>query len=286
MMATLYRLAQFITCHVPLPVAYALGVFVADCHYAFSGKDRRAVEANLKAILKTDHVPPAMVREMFRNFGRYLAEFFTMTKYVDADFVRAHVQIDNSEYLNEALGHGKGCILVGGHLGNWEMLGAVLLVLGYPLSVIALPHKDPKVNKFFNDQREHFGATIIPAATTAVRRCVEHLKANRPLGILGDRDFGSYGIVMDFLGRPTMIPKGAAMFSMKTGAPILSCFFMRKDNGDFYASFGKPIYPPSRNGKATEEDLKALIMQYIPFIEDRIRQHPTQWLIFREFWVT
>lgn len=283
-MIILYRLAYWITRSVPVRMAYALAVFTADCKYAFSKADRRAVEANLKVILNTKHVPAAMAREVFHNFGRYLAEFFVMTKYVDKDFIRDHVEIVNLEYINEVLKHGKGAVMVSAHWGNWEMAGALLSSLGYPLSVVALPHKDPRVNKFFNDQREYFGTTVIPT-TTAVRRCVEHLKANRLVALLGERDFSQRGMVMDFLGRPTLIPKGAAVFSLRTGAPIVPSFFTRKDNGDFYAAFGKPIYPSLvANGKATDEELAAMIRPYLHIIEERIRRYPTQWLMFREFW--
>ncbi|MBI4308971.1 MAG: lysophospholipid acyltransferase family protein [Candidatus Omnitrophica bacterium] len=282
----LYQIASFIARIIPLRMAYALAVRIADLHYLFSRTDRKAVEANLKVILGTDPVPPAMARQVFRNFGKYLADFFTMTKYLNADFIKTRVQVRDSGYLNEALSGGKGCVLVGAHLGSWELVGGVLSLLGYPLSVIALPHNDPKVNKFFNDQRAFFGVTVIPS-TAAIRRCMEQLNANRCVGILAERDFSQQGMVMDFLGRPTMIPRGAALFSLKTGAPIVHVFMVRDGNDGFHITFERPIYPSSgADGKITDEDLKFLIGQYIKNIEAQIRRHPTQWLMFREFWAS
>ena len=201
---------------------------LCDLHYCFSKTDRRAVENNLKIVLKTDHVPSAQVRAVFRNFGKYLLEFFTMTKRLQPAFVESNVHIKNIEYLNEVLQKGKGGIIVSAHVGNWEMGGAVLPMLGFPLSVVALSHKDPRVNALFNAQREAFGAMVIQT-DVAVRRVVEHLQRNRLVAILADRDFGNRGIMMDFLGRKTMIPKGAAFFSLKTGAPIIPVFFLRTD---------------------------------------------------------
>jgi Kdo2-lipid IVA lauroyltransferase/acyltransferase len=280
----LYRIAYFVTRALPLKVSYALAIVIADCHYLLSKADRHAVEANLKIILKTDQVPHRKVREVFRNFGKYLVEFFTMSKHLNDEFIRDRVQIIGVEYVNDLLKEGKGCIAISAHVGNWEMAGAVLAKLGYPLSVVALPHKDPKVNKFFNEQREFFGSIVIPT-TTAIRRCMEHAKANRAIAIVSERDFSQSGIVMNFLGKPTIIPKGAALFSLKTGAPIVSCFLTRVGD-NFQIRFTPPIYPPHVGQKKLDDnDLKNYMQRYIGLMENEIINHPTQWLMFREFWV-
>lgn len=279
----LYLIAYWITRAVPRRVAYFFGMALADCQYYLSKQDRLAVEANLRTVLKTDHVPQEKVRNVFRNFGKYLADFFTQTQYLNDAFITRHVHLKNAEYLNEALTQKKGCIIVSAHLGNWELAGSVMAKLGYPLSIVALPHLDPRVNQFFNAQREFFGTTVIPT-NTAIRRCIEHLKDNRVLAILAERDFTQHGIPMEFFGKKTSIPKGAALFSLKTGAPIIPAFFIRTPDDKFEIDFYEPIYPP-KLGKAkyTDEDIESYIRQYIYIIENQIRQHPDQWLMFRRF---
>ncbi len=280
----LYKLAYFMTRSMPLKVAYSIAVFLANCHYILSREDRHAVRSNLKVILNNEHVPSSMVRQVFHHFGKYLVDFFTMTQRVDAAYIKEHVRFRNIDYLNEVLAQGRGAIVISAHLGNWELSAAVMAKLGYPLSVVALPHKDGRVNDFFNAQREFFGTKVIPT-TTAIRQCLEHLKANRLVAILADRDFGEHGIVMDFLSKPTLMPKGAALFSYKTGAPIILGFFMRDEHDDFYIHFQKPIYPGAPSDKKIGDDhLKSLIGNYVKGIEGAIMSHPTQWLMFREFW--
>ncbi len=280
----LYQIAAFITRFLPLKASYALGVFLSDCQYLLSKADRQAVRDNLSIILKTQQVPSAKVREVFHNFGKYLVDFFTMTQRVDQEFIKKYVQISGAEYFNEARSHGKGGILISAHLGNWEMPAGVIKYLGYPLSVIALSHRDQRVNAFFNKQREFFGIKVIQT-NVAVRRCVEHLKENRLVAILADRDFGNHGIPMDFLGRKALIPKGAALFSIKTGAPVIPTFFLRTPQDGFKFIIGKPIYPfvVSKEHKITDKDLESFIEQYLKKIDEQIQQNPTQWLIFRRF---
>lgn len=282
----LYQIAQFLVRCLPLKAAYAVAIALADAHYLLSKADRLAVTANLKVITGRAQVPPAMVRDVFRNFAKYLADFFLMEKFLTHEYIKTHVHIDNIDCLDEVLKKGKGCIMVSAHLGNWELAAAVFTILKYPFSAVALPHKDPRVNKFFNDKRAHFGVRIISTAV-AIRRCMEELKAKGLVALLAERDFNQHGMIMDFLGRPTMIPKGAALFALKTGTPIMPAFFTRRDGDHFYFRFHDVIYPPSiPDGQITDAHIRALIAQYVPVIEKEIRQEPTQWLMFREFWVS
>ncbi|MFI5206098.1 MAG: lysophospholipid acyltransferase family protein, partial [Candidatus Paceibacterales bacterium] len=157
----LYRIGQFLAKILPIQVSYTLVMLLCDLHYYFSKTDRQAVENNLKIAFKADHVPSPQVRAVFRNFGKYLLEFFIMTRRLQPAYLESNVHIKNVEYLNEVLQKGKGGIVVSAHLGNWEMGGAVLPMLGFPLSVVALAHKDPRVNALFNAQREAFGTSVI-----------------------------------------------------------------------------------------------------------------------------
>ena len=269
---------------MPRKVAYAMSMLLADAHYFLSKKDRLSVTSNLTVVLGGGRVPSKMVRNVFRNFGKYLVDFFTQTKYLNGDFISKHVHLNNAEYLNDVLTQKKGCIIVSAHLGNWELAGAVMAKLGYPLSIVALPHQDARVNAFFNKQREFFGTIVIPT-NMAIRRCVEHIRNNRILAILAERDFTQHGIPVNFFGKPTLIPKGAALFSLKTGAPIVPAFFLRTENDDFKIEILEPIYPKQCGVKAkiSDQDVKDLISQYACIIENQIRKYPDQWLMFRKF---
>src|ERR1700679_3625446 len=117
----LYRIGQFLAKILPYQVSSALVMFLCDMHYSFSKADRQAVENNLKIVYKTDRVPKSQVRAVFRNFGKYLLEFFTLNWRLQPEFIQSNVHIENIEYLNHVLQKGKGGILVSAHLGNWEM---------------------------------------------------------------------------------------------------------------------------------------------------------------------
>ena len=279
----LYKVGLYLLHRLPVSLCYKFAACISDLQYLFSFRDRRAVRNNLKSILPSTENISFLARDVFRNFGRYLIEFFQMKEMVGAQFIKDKVRIEGIEHLDRVLAEGKGGVVITAHIGNWE-LGAVLLsVLGYPLMAIALPHKERLVNDLFNDQRETKGVTVVPT-NGALRRCIKQLRSNKLVALVADRDFGEHGIVMDFLGRKMLVPKGPAMFSLKTGAPILPMFLVRGGDGTFLFSCLEPIYPPERNrGKAEDGVMEELMARYMPVIEEKILAYPSQWLLFREF---
>ncbi len=283
----IYKFGQFCVNHLPLPVSYRLAVWLSDIQYLFSFRDRRAVRANLRQVVGTSQPIEPLVREVFRNFGRYLVEFFWMAKHLDEEFIREKVKVQNLEAIGQAQEKGKGAILLTAHIGNWELGGVVLSRLGYASLAIALSHKERPVNNLFNQQRERQGIRVVPLHLS-IRKSLETLNQNQCLAILGDRNFSPNGEVLDFFGRRVFFPKGPAMFSLRTGAPIISVFFLRDGVGRFRLIIDDPIYPPARDESdpaAEVEQQKALMRQYIVRLEHMIRQYPGQWLLFRRFWI-
>ena len=282
----LYKFGQFCVNHLPVAVAYRWAQLISDMQYFFSPRDCRSVRNNLKLIVGPHPDLEKMTREVFRNFGRYLVEFFRMANVVDRAFMNEKVKLQNIDRIEKAMKEGKGVILLSGHLGNWELGGVLVSMMGLPVTAVALPHKERPVNDLFNLQREIRGIKIIPPQG-AVKKCLEVLRNNQMIAIIADRDFRQTGEILDFFGKPTLFPKGPALLSEKTGAPIIPMFLIREGTRDnFILSAGEPIYPATVNDEAREkETMLALMRTYTKVIEDEVRKYPTQWLMFREFWV-
>lgn len=279
----LYKLGQFVVNLLPLQLAYSFAAFVSRIQYYFSFRDRKAVQKNLQAICGSLADVRSLSYDVFINMGKYLVEFFKMNTKIDEEYIRENVRLRGFEHIDGAVKRKKGVILVTAHIGNWELGAVILSVLGYPSMAVALPHKERPVNDLFNRQREMKGLTVVPPSS-AVRRCMEHLRNGGLIALVADRDFSAHGIEMEFLGRKTMIPRGAAMFSVATGAPIVPTFLIRQETGKFEFSCYEPIIPPDQAESANEEEkIRGVIRQYLNVIEQQIRQYPSQWLLFREF---
>lgn len=264
-------------------MAYRVAIFCSDVHYLFADKDRRAVGENLRAIFpeKSGSEIRGIRIWTFRNFAKYLVDFFRFQE-IDKEYIKKHIYIENSHYFAEALSKKKGVVVLTAHLGNWELGGVVIALLGYPFWVVALPHKDKRVNDFFNHQRQSKGVKVIQLGK-AVRASLNILKENGMVALAGDRDFTAKGVVVDFFGKPTLLPEGAAAFSLKTGAPILPGFMLRNSDDTFTLTMEKPFETAPTGNK--EQDIKRIVGQCKTIIEDYIRRYPKQWYMFRKFWI-
>ena len=112
--------------------------------------------------------------------------------------------------------------------------------------------------------------------------CLRVLRQRRLLALLADRDYSHHAAVSTaFFGRPTWIPRGPAVLSVRTGRPVLPVFLLRSSGEHFRLVFEPPIHPP---GGTEETRIVQLTRQYVAVLERHIRAHPTQWFMFQPFW--
>jgi KDO2-lipid IV(A) lauroyltransferase len=281
----LYRIGYLLANILPLKLAYSLAKRVSYLQYILSKKDRNAVVQNLGIITKKDVKEcQKLARKVFRNFGLYLVDFFRMSSLSKED-IKKRVKVEGIENIDGVLKQNKGGIILTCHIGNWEMGGVVMAMLGYDISAVVLNHKHKNINNFFIKQREEKGLKVIPI-DHIMKRCVSALRRKGLLALAGDRDFTNNGIVMDFFGMPTSIPKGPAMFSLKTDSPIIPGFFIRRDSFNYSLIFDKPMYLKETPWMDKDEIMKEANKKFVASMEKYIRAYPDQWLIFRKFWET
>ena len=144
MLYVFYRVAVVVTLFIPLKISYAIASGCAFLYYHISAKDRMAVMSNLKVVTGAsvdEKVIDTMTRDVFKNFAKYLIDFFRAQK-IDEEYVRTNIKIKGLHNMEKARAMGKGVIALSAHVGNWELGGAALSILGYPISAVVLTHKN------------------------------------------------------------------------------------------------------------------------------------------------
>lgn len=282
-MYILYRIGTFLALALPIRVSYALAGILSDIFYYISRRDRRAVINNLRTVLgpsADDKVITATARGVFRNFAKYLIDFFRSQK-IDDDYLKRNVKIEGSGNIDDALAMGKGVIMLSGHIGNWELGAYVTSMIGYPINAVVLTHNNKRINDFFTSQRLMGNVKPIELGAS-LKSCYRALRNNELLALLGDRDFTKSGLIIDFFGKKTMIPKGPATFSYRLGSPIVPVFLVREPDDTFRYFTEKPIICPS--GLDEETAVRDLTAKCSDAIESCIRKYPAQWFVFRNMW--
>ena len=267
-----YRLAQWASVRVPVHNALPWAERLADGWWRWSARDRAAVQANLSLLLGepvSEQAP--VVRETFRNFGRYIIEFFASHQ-----ATHPQVRIEGEAHLRQAAAQQRGVILLSAHLGNWELGATVLRRMGFDISIVALAHQDPAMDRLFNRQRQRCGVGVIPLGTHATGLSLKRLRAGCLLGVLGDREFGRNGLRLPLAGgEQVTLPRGPAILSLRSRSPVVPTFLIREGPWAFRLCLEPPIAP------TTGDDARTLTRRYLQVIERYVRRFPSQWLMFR-----
>ena len=193
--------------------------------------------------------------------------------------IRGLVTFDRPDVLWEALGEGKGVVMLACHMDNWEWLGAALALSGFPLSAVEKPQPNHIYSDFMNELRKGVGQEIFSRGTSEILGCARAMKKKRMLGLIADQDGGYDGIFVPFLGKMASTPTGPAYFSRKFNAPIVPIFIVRKEGNYGHLAIVKdPIYYEDTgdrkagitlysNGVMIMEKCDKLVHDYFDFVK-------------------
>jgi len=196
-----------------------------------------------------------------------------------------YVYFENEEVLTEALAKGKGCFILTGHFGNWELMSAAV-TLKFQTSGIAVarPADFAPVEELLMRLRTRFGTEIIPKKK-AMKKLLMGARKNKTMGILLDQNVDWYeGVFVPFLGQLACTNKGLALIAMKTGSPVVPVFSVRQPDGRYRIVFENEVdLVRSESKLANTEENTA---EFNRIINKYIYWYPDQWFWFHKRWKT
>jgi KDO2-lipid IV(A) lauroyltransferase len=223
-----------------------------------------------------------VVRECFSSMAKSAGElFFTVRR---PDFCRSIVRIRNPEILDKAFKAGKGVILVSAHFGNFPLMLVKLSLEGYKTAVIMRPLKESRVDEIFKAEIKRLDIkTILSIPRRAcVEEAIRSLRHNRALLIPLDQNFGSSGVFVNFFGTKAATATGPVVLAQRTGAAIVPCFIVRREDDTHDVFFEPPVKLES--GKDEQEVITRNIQKITDVIELYIRKYPAQWSWIHRRW--
>jgi KDO2-lipid IV(A) lauroyltransferase len=279
----LMRLGTLLAARLPMRASYSAASFLGDAAFLLMPDKRRSAAANVARVIGRPSGSPetkALARRMFRSYALYWADFFRLGAAGDHP-ARGLVRIEGLENLRDALKLGKGAIFITAHLGSWDMGGAALAdTEGLPaLSAIVEPVTKETSNSVVTAMRERLGIKVIPLGNPlAVGRA---LRRNEIVFVVGERLVGADGVDVDFFGEPAQLPRGAAYWSVRSGAPIVPGFCIRQDDGTFVGHIEPALLP---DGDGSDAAVRRHTQRIAGIMQRYIARYPEQWCMLQPVW--
>jgi KDO2-lipid IV(A) lauroyltransferase len=210
------------------------------------------------------------------NFGRVMGEWPHLNRLYRSGFGN-RVEIAGREHIEHARKAGGPIMVITGHHGNWELVGAVCAALGAPLTVIYRPAQNPTVNYLVLWARRHFTGGLLPKGKEAAVGALALLREGGNLGVLIDQKLNE-GVPVPFFGRDAMTSPVAARLAVGFRCPVLPVRAERTAGARYRVTIYPPMDIPDSGDRKQDQEAALLAMNRM--LEDWVRERPEQW-----FWV-
>jgi Kdo2-lipid IVA lauroyltransferase/acyltransferase len=262
---------------LPLDAASALGGLLGRTIGPLMGVSRRA-ERNLRLALPELDASQRrqIIKGMWDNLGRVGSEYPHLHRLM----AMGRITGTGQELFAAMQAQGKGGIIVGGHLANWEIGPIAAVALGMPLAVLYRAPNNPWVDWLIRRARRKIAALTLPKGAEGAINLLRHLRGGGFAGILIDQKQND-GLAVPFFGHDAYTTPAPAELALRYQCPVAIARIERL-RGAHFRMVLEPVEIP-RDGERS-----AIVAQVTASmtrrLEDWIRQRPAEWLWLHNRW--
>ena len=250
--------------------------------YLTSSQVRTASHNYLRRIKGLTGSPWQTAKHIFYFSATILDRVYFLTD----QFHRFEIKIHGLEYIEAQQSSGQGCILLGAHLGSFELLRALAVHNKRPFKILMYQDHNAMITKIFNSLNPDVAKSVINLANNnAMLEMNECLNAGDMIGMLGDRYVkNDKRINCQLLGETVEFPAGPVTLATITNVPII--FFCGIYCGENkYEIYIEKISDAKKLTRSEREPyVKETTKKYVDRIEYYIKKHPYNWFNFYDFW--
>lgn len=274
------RLIVWIALNLGRPAARALLLPISAYFLLFSARAARAAScAYLEKVLGRK---PG-VRDLYRHYHTFASVILDRVFLLGGRLDKLDVRLENTEAVQAALAPGRGCILLGAHVGSFEAIRAAGQQRQMPPGNLVMYEENArKLNAVLHVIDPGLAQRIIalgkPNAMLKVR---DALARGEFVGMLADRVIeGEGSVACEFLGEPARFPTGPLRMAalMKAPVVVMAALYL---GGNRYQVHFDPLPLPQQ---ATEAEIASAVQAYAARIEHYCRIAPYNWFNFYDFW--
>jgi predicted LPLAT superfamily acyltransferase len=225
--------------------------------------------------------------DVFRHFHAFAACVLDRIYLLNNQTGIFDIHVEGEDFTSEVLSHGAGCLLVGAHLGSFEVLRS-LGARRPDLRVVLVMYEENarKITAVLNAINERHDIEIISLGRPdSMLKVQATLDAGGMVGMLADRSLGGEAeLRCDFLGQSAAFPLGPLQIAAMLHCPVVLMFALYRGGNRYDVHFEKltdwAAVVQGQRAAAVKEVLRA----YVKRLEHYCRLAPYNWFNFYDFW--
>jgi len=198
----------------------------------------------------------------------------------------------NHDRLVEAARAGRGVLLVGAHLGSFEVMRCRARELGVPINAVADYSNAERVNRVARSLDPDIETRLISladdafGAMLAIRAAIDR---GEPVAMLADRPPGAGAdaarvVLAPFLGADAAFPAGPWLIAHALGCPVYFVAGVFTPPNHYALSFELLAEEVRLDRKDRAGSLAGYVRAYAAMLEAHVRSAPMNWFNFYDFW--
>lgn len=259
-------------CYLPYHWQTIIGTHFGHLCYLLARKRRHIAQVNLQLCFPelTAAQRHTLLRKHFVALGMLPIEM-GLSWWASPQRLQKLVHIEGLEHLQHALAQGKGVILLIAHFTTAE-IGGQALGLHVPFHFMHRRNENRLIASIMERGRKKTPDEMI--AHTDVRAMMRALKNGHAVWYAPDQNYRHKGSIMTpFFNVPAPTNSSTARIALSSGAPVVSYYTHRLDDGSGYHLTIQPMIENFPSG-----NLAADTLRINKIIEEQVRQQPEEYL--------
>jgi KDO2-lipid IV(A) lauroyltransferase len=223
-------------------------------------------------------------QKVLQNIVESLFEYYYYYQHIEEGMQRVQLSPAIQEMITDYKKKKTVQIIVGPHIGNFDLFGMILAKLGLKPYVLSYPNPN-NAYKMQNELREAAGIKIAPITFSTYRQAKQALKdgyclvtgIDRPVENDGDSKYRPA-----FFGRPANVPTFYVRLALDTGVPVRVACGIAKPDHTFYYDCSEPIQFEKKDNLI--EEIVSNAEKVLTVAESYIKSEPEQWAMFYPVW--
>jgi predicted LPLAT superfamily acyltransferase len=229
---------------------------------------------------------PAHWWNVFRHFHTFASTILDRVYLLRGEFEHFDVTLHHTEILQRQVENGKGCILLGSHLGSFEVLRTMGVTRHFHLKVLMDIEHNENITRFLDSLNPEIANTVIvPDRSDTLLRVKESLDAGFIIGTLGDRvTKNDKTVPCQFFGGPVTFPAGPIIIASVMHCPVVLFFGLYRGGNRYEIFFEHFANEISLDRDRRSEEMQQWVQRYVHRLEHYARLAPYNWFNFYPFW--